>query len=137
MPSPRDELRGRLRAPGVYLGYRTAGDEYRVLELPTGSTRIGRSSSAHVRFDDPTVSRRHALVVRRPDGVHILDDRSLNGVFVNGKQVEWRLLNDGDEIVIGRHRLDFIEVTELSLRGLPRRADDRSPALSSPRGDAQ
>ncbi len=121
VPSPRDELRGRLRGPGVYLGYRTDSGDYRVLQLPAGSIRIGRSDSAHVMFDDPTVSRRHALVVRRADGVHVLDDRSLNGVFVNGKQVEWRLLNDGDEIVIGRHRLDFIEVTELSLRGSLRR----------------
>jgi hypothetical protein len=130
MPRPRDDLRGRLRAPGAYLGYRTESDDYRVVQLRAGSTRIGRSASAHVRFDDPTVSRRHALVVRRADGVHILDDRSLNGVFVNGERVEWRLLHDGDEIVVGRHRLDFIVVTELSLRGLPRGADDQAPALS-------
>ena len=51
-------------------------------------TRIGRSLAADVRFDDPTVSRRHALIVRQPDGVRLLDDRSLNGVFVNGARVD-------------------------------------------------
>ena len=51
-------------------------------------TRIGRSLAADVRFDDPTVSRRHALIVRHPDGVRLLDDRSLNGVFVNGARVD-------------------------------------------------
>jgi pSer/pThr/pTyr-binding forkhead associated (FHA) protein len=41
--------------------------------------------------------------------VRVLDDRSLNGVFVNGERVEWRVLSDGDEIVVGRYRLHFLE----------------------------
>src|SRR5205809_882575 len=61
------------------------------------------------RFARPTVSRRHALIVRQADGVRVLDDRSLNGVFVNGERVEWRVLTDGDEIVVGRYRLHFLE----------------------------
>ena len=65
-----------------------------------------------MRFDDPTVSRRHALIVRQADGVRVLDDRSLNGVFVNGERVEWRVLSDGDEIVVGRYRLHFLEAVE-------------------------
>ena len=73
-------------------------------------TRIGRSLAADVRFDDPTVSRRHALIVRQPDGVRVLDDRSLNGVFVNGERIEGRLLADGDEIIVGRYRLSFLVV---------------------------
>ena len=48
-------------------------------------TRIGRSLAADVRFDDATVSRRHALIVNQADGVRVLDDRSLNGVYVNGE----------------------------------------------------
>ena len=73
-------------------------------------TRIGRSLAADLRFDDPTVSRRHALIVRHADGVRVLDDRSLNGVFVNGARVECSTLADGDEIVIGRHRLSFLDI---------------------------
>jgi pSer/pThr/pTyr-binding forkhead associated (FHA) protein len=68
-----------------------------------------------VRFDDPTVSRRHALIVRQPDGVRVLDDRSLNGVFVNGERVEWRALRDGDEIVVGRYHLQYLHLTEQAL----------------------
>jgi pSer/pThr/pTyr-binding forkhead associated (FHA) protein len=45
----------------------------------------------------------------------VLDDRSLNGVFVNGERVEWRVLGDGDEIVVGRYRLHFLEAAEASL----------------------
>jgi pSer/pThr/pTyr-binding forkhead associated (FHA) protein len=64
-----------------------------------------------VRFDDPTVSRRHALIVRQPDGVRLLDDRSLNGVFVNGARVDGKALEDGDEIIVGRYRLSFLSVS--------------------------
>ena len=82
----------------------------RVAPLEKEWTRIGRSLAADIRFDDPTVSRRHALIVRQADGVRVLDDRSLNGVFVNGERVEWRALTDGDEIVVGRYRLQFLDV---------------------------
>jgi pSer/pThr/pTyr-binding forkhead associated (FHA) protein len=79
-----------------------------VMPLQDGWTRVGRSLSAHVRFDDPTVSRRHALLYRDEDGARILDDRSLNGVFRNGDRVELAPLADGDEIAIGKYRLYFI-----------------------------
>ncbi len=81
------------------------GDELRVVPLAQETTRIGRTLSAEIRFDDPTVSRRHALLVQREDGVHVLDDRSLNGVFVDGERISSRPVSDGDEVVIGRHRL--------------------------------
>lgn len=107
----RDELiaeaRGMLETPGEYLAWHE-GDEVRVIPLDREWTRVGRSLAADVRFDDPTVSRRHALIVRQPDGVRVLDDRSLNGVFVNGERVEWRVLQDSDEIVVGRYRLHFL-----------------------------
>ena len=103
------EARAELDEPGQYLIYDEDGDLL-VHELTREWTRIGRSLAAAVRFDDPTVSRRHALVVRQPDGVRVLDDRSLNGVFVNGERIEWHPLRDGDELVVGRHRLTFVDV---------------------------
>ncbi|MEA2227463.1 MAG: hypothetical protein QOF04_1093 [Solirubrobacteraceae bacterium] len=103
-----DEARRRMPEPGQYLAW-TEGGAVHVASLEREWTRVGRSLAADVRFDDPTVSRRHALIVRQPDGVRVLDDRSLNGVFVNGERVEWRVLEDGDEIVVGRYRLHFLE----------------------------
>jgi FHA domain/Zinc-ribbon containing domain len=101
--------RERIDGPGEYLVYEDSG-EWRTVALTREWTRIGRSLAADVRFDDPTVSRRHALIVRQPDGVRVLDDRSLNGVFVNGARVEGRTLRDGDEILVGRYRLNFLTV---------------------------
>jgi len=104
--------RAEIEVPGQYLLY-TDGEETVVHDLTREWTRIGRSLAADIRFDDPTVSRRHALVVRQPDGVRVLDDRSLNGVFVNGERVEWHPLRDGDELVVGRHRLSFVDLPAL------------------------
>ena len=101
----RDSLEGSTQ----YLAWRE-GDDVRIVPLEREWTRIGRSLAADVRFDDPTVSRRHALIVRQPDGVRVLDDRSLNGVFVNGERITSHTLRDGDEILIGRYRLRFVEL---------------------------
>lgn len=99
-----------VREPGEYLVFDEDGDT-RTVALTREWTRIGRSLAADVRFDDPTVSRRHALLVRQADGVRVLDDRSLNGVFVNGERIEWRALDHGDEIMVGRYRLTFVSVS--------------------------
>jgi hypothetical protein len=104
-----EDAREQIQEPGEYLAYED-GDTLKTVALSREWTRIGRSLAADVRFDDPTVSRRHALVVRQPGGVRVLDDRSLNGVFVNGSRIEWKVLEDGDEIVVGRYRLRFLSV---------------------------
>jgi DNA-directed RNA polymerase subunit RPC12/RpoP len=103
------QARESIEEPGEYLCYEE-NDELQTIALTREWTRIGRSLAADVRLDDPTVSRRHALVVRQADGVRLLDDRSLNGVFVNEVRVESKTLEDGDEIVIGRYRVTMISV---------------------------
>jgi hypothetical protein len=121
-PASRDRAsqltsaRADIEQPGEYLCFEEGGRSHTVA-LAREWTRIGRSLAADVRFDDPTVSRRHALIVRQPDGVRVLDDRSLNGVFVNGERVEGRLLGDGDEIIVGRYRLSFLVVSPERLAG--------------------
>jgi len=103
------ETKKLIENPGDYLAYEE-NDELEMIPLTLEWTRIGRSLAANVRFDDPTVSRRHALLERQPGGIRVLDDRSLNGVFVNGERVDGRMLKDGDEIVIGRYHLSFLSI---------------------------
>lgn len=104
-----DEARAQLDAPGPHIAYEDDG-ELVTLPIAEGWTRIGRTASADIQLDDPTVSRRHALIVRTPEGeVRALDDRSLNGLFVNGEAVEWAPLGDGDQLDVGRYRLCLIE----------------------------
>ena len=114
-PDWLDEARDALVRDGDYLAFED-DERVRVFPLQDGWTRIGRSLSAHVRFDDPTVSRRHALLYRDDAGARILDDRSLNGVFRNGDRVELAELEDGDEISIGRFSLFFVSLVGAAVR---------------------
>jgi hypothetical protein len=103
-------VRAELPANGRYVACRNDDELIRVFPIKPGWTRVGRSIAADIRLDDPSVSRRHALLVSEPDqSLRILDDRSLNGVFVNGELVEWGTIEDGDELTIGRYRLFAIE----------------------------
>lgn len=108
-PDWLSSAREALSDPGRYLAMRDR-DELGLFPIEQGWTRIGRSANADIRLDDPSVSRRHALIVsEQPDSLRVLDDRSLNGVFLNGELVEWGRLVDGDELAIGRYRLFALE----------------------------
>jgi pSer/pThr/pTyr-binding forkhead associated (FHA) protein len=112
-PAWLEETRAKTGSPGRYLAFHQ-DDGVVVVPVSREWTRIGRSLAADIRFDDATVSRRHALIANEEAGVRVLDDRSLNGIQVNGRRVEWSPLTDGDEIVIGRHTLYFLDTTKAS-----------------------
>jgi pSer/pThr/pTyr-binding forkhead associated (FHA) protein len=118
-PAWVEDARAGLTVPGKYLAYEESG-RHVVVQISREWTRIGRSMAADLRFDDATVSRRHALVVNQAEGVRVLDDRSLNGIHVNGRRVEWSPLTDGDEVGIGRHTLHFLDTATV---GSPVSAD--------------
>jgi pSer/pThr/pTyr-binding forkhead associated (FHA) protein len=94
-------------APGRYLAI-PDGDEVVVLPL-AGLTRIGRRATADIVIDDNSVSRRHALFLDRAGAPVIADDRSLNGVYVNGRRVREARLHHGDEVQIGARIMRFLE----------------------------
>ena len=94
--------------PGRYLGIES-GEEVVLIPLDGTVTRLGRSMAATVHLDDASVSRRHALVVQRGDDVVLLDDRSMNGTFVNGERVREAVLSDGDLVELGAVRLRYID----------------------------
>lgn len=69
---------------------------------------VGRSPDSGIFLDDVTVSRNHALLVRRGEEVYIDDLGSLNGTYVNRQRIESQKLEDGDEIQVGKYKLSFI-----------------------------
>ena len=50
-----------------------------------------------------------SIVLTESGELRALDDRSLNGLFVNGARAEWSPLSDGDELEIGRYRLYVLQ----------------------------
>lgn len=75
--------------------------------LDTDVTTVGRHPEADIFFDDVTVSRRHAEVTRSGTTFEIIDQRSLNGTYVNGERVDRSALVDGTELRVGKFRLNF------------------------------
>jgi hypothetical protein len=69
---------------------------------------IGRRPDSDVFLDDVTVSRDHALLVRRGGDYYIDDCGSLNGTYVNRSRIESHKLEDGDELQIGKYKLTFL-----------------------------
>jgi len=95
--------------PGRYIEVQ-GPEQTLVLPLGPGVTHVGRGLAADLRLDENSVSRRHAMLVSRPGGVRILDDRSSNGTRVNGRRVAEADLHDGDVLVLGRVALRYLEV---------------------------
>jgi len=101
-----DDSRGLGGPPELARGrYLVCGEE--AFALTADVTHVGRGITADVRLDDHTVSARHAIVVLRADRLRILDDRSTNGTFVNGRRVDEAELRDGDVVVLGRVVLTY------------------------------
>ena len=69
---------------------------------------IGRSPEADVFLDDVTVSRDHAMLVKRSGAWFLDDSGSLNGTYVNRRRIDSHKLEEGDELQIGKYKLTYL-----------------------------
>ncbi len=80
----------------------------RLYELKDGSTiHIGRAASNDITLPHSSISRRHALLEGNHDVWIVRDQRSANGVLVNGVRIEHAELKSGDVIGLGDIKLRF------------------------------
>jgi hypothetical protein len=99
-----------LRIEGPALVVRSGGGRAgETFALEQDRTSLGRGPECEIFLDDVTVSRRHSVVTRGPDGFTLHDEGSLNGTYVNRRRVESSKLEDGDEVQIGKYKLTFLE----------------------------
>lgn len=77
--------------------------------LTSDRMTIGRRPDSDIFLDDVTVSRDHALLVRRGGDLYLDDLGSLNGSYVNRRRIESHRLEDGDELQIGKYKLTFLQ----------------------------
>jgi FHA domain len=104
-----DPLLASLGITGPALVVRSGGGMAGQSFQPSdGRTLIGRSPECDIFLDDVTVSRRHAELQREGDTFTIRDLGSLNGTYVNRRRIESVVLEDDDEVQIGKYRLTFL-----------------------------
>ena len=77
------------------------------IELQGTLAVLGRDPSCDLVLNDVKCSRRHAVVEAGPDGLAIRDTESANGIFVNGIQVRYARLDDGDLVTFGTVRFRY------------------------------
>lgn len=70
---------------------------------------IGRSQESQIFLDDITVSREHAVIRKIDKGYEVEDRGSLNGTYIDGKLTTKALLMDGEELQIGKFRVNFFK----------------------------
>jgi hypothetical protein len=99
--SRRDAIAPDQAPAGHYLALEGSEGEVLLVAIEDRVTHIGRAATADLRFEDPRVSRRHAIVVRYGRHVRVLDDRSSEGTFVNGSRVVATDLAEGDVVRLG------------------------------------
>ena len=94
---------------------------------------IGRDIKNDIVIDNSSISRNHALITLVGDEYRLQDNNSLNGVFVNGRKVEFEIITPRDRITIGtEHTLDWsrIEKAFRSKAAEASQADLSGPSLT-------
>ncbi|MGH8242140.1 MAG: FHA domain-containing protein [Steroidobacteraceae bacterium] len=78
-----------------------------VHEIASRRVNIGRTRDNDLRIVDPTVSRLHAMLTVRNGEAMLVDANSRNGIFLNGIQVRYARLDDGDLVTFGTVRFRY------------------------------
>lgn len=99
----------RLAPFGHYLAFADNGTEW-LVPLDAKVTHIGRGLTSDVRIEEQRVSRSHAILVRHGHATRLLDNRSANGTFVNGRQIIAANIADGDVIRLGPVVMTYVQV---------------------------
>lgn len=84
----------------------TKGSKYD-LKTDASETILGRDPKSTIFLNDMTVSRNHASILFEQDEWIIRDNGSFNGVWVNNKSVNTKVLQTGDIIQLGNFSLEF------------------------------
>ncbi len=100
----------RLAPFGHYLAFGQDGIEW-LVPLDVRVTHIGRGLTADVRVEEQRVSRTHAILVRHGHQTRLLDNRSANGTFVNGRRIVATNITGGDVIRVGAVVMTYLQVS--------------------------
>ncbi len=92
---------------------------------------IGRSEHNDLSIDHEYISRQHAVLVRIGTAIVLLDLKSRNETYVNGKRIDNQVLINNDIISIGDHRIKFLDPAAMNRTATPKEADDATTIAKS------
>lgn len=108
---------GPGKKPAAVEGARLIGvagaDTGREHSIASDALLIGRSSRCDIVLAEPSVSRRHARIVRRGRDYWVVDLESGNGTYVNGARISEQTLKSGDEVTFGNGTFRFMEIGDV------------------------
>ena len=100
-----DDVVHRGAALVIRAGGGRAGESF---ALQDERLTVGRRPDSDIFLADVTVSRDHAVLVRRGSDYYLDDLGSLNGTYVNRRRIESHRLQDGDELQVGKYKLAYL-----------------------------
>ena len=81
--------------------------EIKTIETDKGEITIGRNPNCDIHIDNLGVSKQHAKIIKQ-DGLYVVEDlNSTNGTYINRKRIARAVINNNDEIHIGKHTLQI------------------------------
>jgi predicted component of type VI protein secretion system len=100
-----EDFQAKWRASLVVLSGEAAGTEW---EVQGPQTTIGRGDGCDWKVDDDTMSKEHATIEFSDGGLRLRDLASMNGILLNGTQVNAAELESGDRFQLGDHEFQFV-----------------------------
>ncbi|MFV2059851.1 MAG: FHA domain-containing protein [Gammaproteobacteria bacterium] len=77
------------------------------LRLVPGIITLGRAKDNKIKISEERVSKYHARIFTYFQASYIEDLESTNGTFVNGKRIGTHILHPGDEVMLGKYRIQI------------------------------
>ena len=103
------------------------------VDLAKSRTTLGRRPNNDIVIENLTVSGEHAAFHLQGQAVEVEDLHSTNGTFVNGQPVQRQALNDGDQVIIGKYEVRFVQGEPTALHAPePAAAAAQPPAPAAP-----
>ena len=101
---------------GPRLVLRDAKGSLKSISIDRDAVTLGREADNDLQLDDPAVSRRHAQILSKKEGIVLTNLSKVNPVQVNAQPISSKQLFSGDHIRIGPYSLTFESDREQDLR---------------------
>lgn len=128
---PHADIEPEIDASLPHLIVSYEGNTVNKAEVNKERFMIGRSEHNDLSIDHEYISRQHAVLVRIGNATVILDLKSRNETYVNGKPIDNQVLINNDVISIGDHRIKFVDLAVTQRARTPKEVEEATTIAKS------